>query len=136
MLTRSFKFLGAALLLALALDADAQTVAKPEEAAATAAESNDPSPFPPGPNVLLVKRTCSQCHTPNLVVTLTFDVDSARKIYQKMLGESPDTERGKKVVEYLSTALGDKADKQPSAASSAPVDLAAKPDRTPTCDSH
>lgn len=68
----------------------------------------DPSPFPPGPNAMLVKQTCSQCHTPNVVLSQTFNEKTARKIYQKMLGESPDTERGKKIVEYLSTVMGEK----------------------------
>jgi mono/diheme cytochrome c family protein len=68
----------------------------------------DPSPFPPGPNAMLVKQTCSQCHTPNVVLNQTFDEKTARKIYQKMLGESPDTERGKKIFEYLSTVMGEK----------------------------
>jgi hypothetical protein len=40
----------------------------------------------------------------------TFNEKTARKIYQKMLGESPDTERGKKIVEYLSTYMGEKAE--------------------------
>jgi hypothetical protein len=71
-------------------------------------EKGDPSPFPPGPNAMLVKQTCSQCHSPNVVVTQTFNEKTARKIYQKMLGESPDTERGKKIVEYLYTMLGEK----------------------------
>lgn len=71
----------------------------------------DPSPFPPGPNAMLVKQTCSQCHTPNVVLNQTFNEKTARKIYQKMLGESPDTERGKKIVEYLSTVMGEKDDK-------------------------
>jgi mono/diheme cytochrome c family protein len=69
--------------------------------------AGDPSPFPPGRNAMLVKQTCSQCHTPNVVVTQTFTEKTARKYYQKMLGESPDTERGKKIVEYLSTVLGE-----------------------------
>jgi len=73
-----------------------------------AAAADDPAPFPRGPNALLVKQTCSQCHSPNVVVTQTFNEESARKTYQKMLGESPDTERGKKIVEYLSTVLGKK----------------------------
>ena len=68
----------------------------------------DPSPFPPGPNAMLVKQTCSACHTPNVVLNQTFNEKTARKIYQKMLGESPDTERGKKIVEYLSTVMGEK----------------------------
>ncbi len=76
-----------------------------------ASSADDPSPFPPGPNAMLVKQTCSQCHTPNVVVTQTFTEKSARKIYQKMLGESPDTERGKKIVEYLSTVMGEKEEK-------------------------
>ena len=67
----------------------------------------DPFPFKPGPNAMLVKQTCSECHSPNVVVTQTFSLESARKIYKKMLGESPDTERGKKIVEYLSTVLGE-----------------------------
>jgi mono/diheme cytochrome c family protein len=71
----------------------------------------DPSPFPPGPNAMLVKQTCSACHTPNVVLNQTFNEKTARKIYQKMLGESPDTERGKKIVEYLSTVMGEKDDK-------------------------
>jgi mono/diheme cytochrome c family protein len=75
-------------------------------------EQGDPSPFPPGKNAMLVKQTCSQCHTPNVVLSQTFDEKTARKIYQKMLGESPDTERGKKIVEYLVTYMGDKQDEQ------------------------
>lgn len=71
---------------------------------------DDPSPFPPGPNALLVKQTCSQCHTPNVVLNQTFNEKTARKIYQKMLGESPDTERGKKIVTYLYTVMGEKDD--------------------------
>jgi len=83
--------------------------AKPAAAAAVKAdESGDPSPFPPGPNAMLVKQTCSQCHTPNVVLSQTFNEKTARKIYQKMLGESPDTERGKKIVAYLSTVMGEK----------------------------
>ena len=78
------------------------------QAAFSAEPEGDPSPFPRGPNALLVKQTCSQCHTPNVVVTQTFTEESARKIYRKMMGESPDTERGKKVVEYLSKVLGEK----------------------------
>jgi mono/diheme cytochrome c family protein len=65
--------------------------------------------LPPGKNAMLVKQTCSQCHTPNVVMDHTFDEKTARKIYQKMLGESPDTERGKKIVEYLTTYMGDKS---------------------------
>lgn len=71
----------------------------------------DPSPFPPGRNAMLVKQTCSQCHTPNVVITQTFSEKTARKYYQKMMGESPDTERGKKIVTYLSTVLGEQEDK-------------------------
>ncbi len=72
--------------------------------------AGDPSPFPPGPNAMLVKQTCSQCHSPNVVVTRTFSRLSARKMYQKMMGESPDTERGQKIVEYLYTIMGEKED--------------------------
>jgi mono/diheme cytochrome c family protein len=73
-------------------------------------EQGDPSPFPQGKNAMLVKQTCSQCHTPNVVMAQTFNEKTARKIYQKMLGESPDTERGKKIVEYLTTYMGEKAE--------------------------
>lgn len=73
-------------------------------------EAGDPSPFPPGPNAMLVKQTCSKCHSPNVIVTQTFNEKTARKLYQKMMGESPDTERGKKIVEYLSTVLGEKTE--------------------------
>jgi hypothetical protein len=135
MFNHSSKFKCAALLLAAVLGSNSQGVFSAQEAAAPGADAGDPSPFPPGPNVMLVKRTCSQCHAPNVIVTQTFDEESARKIYQKMLGESPDTERGKKVVEYLSTVLGDKADKRPAASSSASADLAAEPVHSPTCDS-
>jgi hypothetical protein len=45
-----------------------------------------------------------------VVVTQTFSEKTARRVYQKMMGESPDTERGKKIVEYLSTVLGEKTD--------------------------
>lgn len=74
------------------------------------APADDPAPFPPGQNALLVKQTCSQCHSPNLVVNHTFTKLSARKIYQTMMGESPDTERGQKIVDYLYKVMGDKDD--------------------------
>lgn len=108
----SSKFKYAAIVLtALAAVPVSQTVFgadAPKPAAAAVDESGDPSPFPPGPNAMLVKQTCSQCHTPNVIVTQTFDEKTARKLYQKMMGESPDTERGKKIVTYLSTVLGEK----------------------------
>jgi hypothetical protein len=136
MFKHSSKLKCAALFLAAALGSNSQGVASAQEAVAPYAEAGDPSPFPPGPNVMLVKRTCSQCHAPNVIVTQTFDEDSARKIYQKMLGESPDTERGRKIVEYLATVLGDKSDKQPTPSSSASVDLAGEPVHSPTgCES-
>jgi hypothetical protein len=90
-----------ALALALAGGTLSQVVSSAEP-------EGDPSPFPRGPNAMLVKQTCSQCHSPNVIVTRTFDEKTARKIYQKMMGESPDTERGKKIVEYLTTTLGEK----------------------------
>jgi hypothetical protein len=46
-----------------------------------------------------------------VVLSQTFNEKTARKLYQKMLGESPDTERGKKIVEYLSTVMGEKDEK-------------------------
>jgi mono/diheme cytochrome c family protein len=67
--------------------------------------AEDYFPLKPGPNAVLVKQTCSQCHSPNYIISQTYDEESARKIYRKMMGESPDTERGKKVVEYLSTVM-------------------------------
>jgi cytochrome c5 len=113
MMSKRFKLSACAGVLALAAGFAAQAVqaqdAKPTAAAAQKAdESGDPSPFPPGPNAMLVKQTCSQCHTPNVVLSQTFNEKTARKIYQKMLGESPDTERGKKIVQYLSTVMGEK----------------------------
>ncbi len=104
MVNKSNQFIAAALL-ALAFAPFGAV-----SAADAPAADGDPSPFPPGPNAMLVKQTCSACHTPNVIVTQTFSEKTARKIYQKMMGESPDTERGKKIVEYLSTVLGEKSD--------------------------
>jgi hypothetical protein len=106
---KSTKYMVVALLVFGAAQYS-HSVFSAEPAPATAAESGDPSPFPPGPNAMLVKETCSKCHSPNVVVTQTFSEKTARKTYQKMLGESPDTERGKKIVEYLSTVLGEKSE--------------------------
>src|SRR5476649_1331962 len=85
----------AIVLAALAAVPASQAVfgADAPKPAAAVDESGDPSPFPPGPNAM---------------VTQTFDEKTARKLYQKMMGESPDTERGKKIVTYLSTVLGEK----------------------------
>lgn len=108
---KRFKLTACAGVLALVAGFAAQAVHAEDPKPAAAAkvdESGDPSPFPPGPNAMLVKQTCSQCHTPNVVLSQTFNEKTARKIYQKMLGESPDTERGKKIVEYLSTVMGEK----------------------------
>jgi len=99
---------GPASQAAFSAEPAGQAAAPAAAAPAAPAEAGDPSPFPPGPNAMLVKQTCSQCHTPNVIVTQTFDEKTARKIYQKMMGESPDTERGKKIVTYLSTVLGEK----------------------------
>ena len=98
-----------AALLAMGAAQFSHTAFSAEQAPAVD-ESGDPSPFPAGPNAVLVKQTCSKCHSPNVVVTQTFSEKTARKLYQKMMGESPDTERGKKIVEYLSTVLGEKTD--------------------------
>ena len=43
-----------------------------EQLSYAADEAGDPSPFPPGPNAMLVKQTCSKCHSPNVIVTQTF----------------------------------------------------------------
>ncbi len=111
MAKKSKQFVAAKQLIATALLALAVAPFGAVSAAdAPPAEGGDPSPFPPGPNAMLVKQTCSACHTPNVVVTQTFSEKTARKIYQKMMGESADTERGKKIVEYLSTVLGEKSD--------------------------
>lgn len=112
-MSRGFKLTACAgaiaLVAGLAAQAGHAQDAKPAAAAGQKVdESGDPSPFPPGPNAMLVKQTCSQCHTPNVVLSQTFNEKTARKIYQKMLGESPDTERGKKIVQYLSTVMGEK----------------------------
>jgi hypothetical protein len=99
-----------AALLALGAAQLTQTVFSAEQTPAAVDESGDPSPFPPGPNAMLVKQTCSKCHSPNVVVTQTFNEKTARKVYQKMIGESPDTEQGKKIVTYLYTVLGEKSE--------------------------
>lgn len=106
---KQLKYLCAALL-AFGITQVNLTAFGAEPAPAAVDESGDPSPFPPGPNAMLVKQTCSRCHSPNVVVTQTFNEKTARKLYQKMTGESPDSERGKKVVEYLYTVLAEKAD--------------------------
>jgi hypothetical protein len=106
---KQIKYIVAALL-GLGTAQVSHTVFSAEQAPAAVEESGDPSPFPPGPNAMLVKQTCSKCHSPNAVVTQTFNEKTARKLYQKMMGESPDTERGKKIVEYLSTVLGEKTE--------------------------
>jgi hypothetical protein len=97
------RFVLAAILLGVACASTTLFIGQ-----AKAEENGDPSPFLPGPNAMLVKQTCSQCHSPNVVITRTFTKLSARKMYQKMMGESPDTERGQKIVEYLYTVMGDK----------------------------
>jgi hypothetical protein len=51
-------------------------------------EKADPSPFPPGKNAMLVKQTCSQCHTPNVVLDQTFDEKTAGKIYRRCWGRA------------------------------------------------
>ncbi len=64
-------------------------------------------PFPPGKNAKLAKQVCSPCHSPDVVIYKVYDEPMARKYYERMLFESPDTEQGKKVIEYLITVLGD-----------------------------
>src|SRR5437879_12494722 len=98
MFKHSSKFKCAALLLAAALGPNSQSVASAEEATTPSAEAGDPSPFPPGPNVILVERTCSQCHVPNDIFTEPFDQDSASKVYQNMFGESLAAGRVKIIV--------------------------------------
>lgn len=70
-----------------------------------AARADDFSPFPPGENAALVKKTCTECHAANVVLSAQFDETLARKQYKLFVGD-PDSEEGQKVVKYLTTVLG------------------------------
>ena len=68
-------------------------------------EIEEAYPFPPGKNAKLVKQVCTGCHAAEMVYMRTFDEQSARKYYEIMVGD-PDSEQGKKIIEYLTTVLG------------------------------
>lgn len=68
-------------------------------------EIEEAYPFPPGKNAKLVKQVCTACHSAEMVYLRTFDEKSARKYYDLMVGD-PDSEQGKKLIEYLTTVLG------------------------------
>jgi hypothetical protein len=72
---------------------------------AFAAPADDVAPFPPGENAALVKKTCTACHAASVVLSVQFDTALARQQYKLFVGD-PDSEEGKKVVQYLTTALG------------------------------
>jgi mono/diheme cytochrome c family protein len=72
---------------------------------ANASADEDFAPFPPGENAALVKKTCTECHGANVVLSAQFDEKLARKQYKLFVGD-PDSEDGKKVVKYLTTVLG------------------------------
>jgi hypothetical protein len=64
-------------------------------------------PFPPGEHAALVKETCTECHSANLVTERTFDRASAERYYKLMVSNDADTEVARNVIEYLSTVLSD-----------------------------
>ena len=68
-------------------------------------EVEEAYPFPPGKNAKLVRQVCTGCHAAEMVYLRTFDEKSARKYYEIMVGD-PDSEQGKKIIEYLTTVLG------------------------------
>ena len=70
-----------------------------------AAESAEP--FPPGKDALLVKQVCSSCHPANLVLDQRFTEAEAKKFYRLYVG-NPDTDQGRRIIEYLTTVLGEK----------------------------
>jgi hypothetical protein len=67
--------------------------------------ADDFSPFPPGENAALVKKTCTECHAADVVLSTQFDEALARKQYKLFVGD-PDSEDGQKVIKYLTTVLG------------------------------
>ena len=69
------------------------------------ARADDFAPFPPGENAALVKKTCTECHAANVVLSAQFDQALARKQYKLFVGD-PDSEDGQKVIKYLTTVLG------------------------------
>ena len=71
-------------------------------------EISDHYPYPPGKNAKLVKEVCTPCHYAELVTMRDYDEESARRYYELWVGD-PDSEQGKKVIEYLITVLGQKS---------------------------
>ncbi len=69
------------------------------------AVADDFAPFPPGENAALVKKTCTECHSANVVLSTQFDEALARRQYKLFVGD-PDSEEGQKVIKYLTTVLG------------------------------
>ncbi len=67
--------------------------------------AEDFAPFPPGENATLAKKTCTECHAANVVISTQYDQDLARKQYKKYVGD-PDSEDARKVINYLTTVLG------------------------------
>ncbi|HYB22001.1 MAG TPA: hypothetical protein VEH09_13780 [Thermodesulfobacteriota bacterium] len=68
-------------------------------------EVEEAPPFPPGKNAKLVKQVCAPCHSAEIVYLRVYDENSARKYYENMVGD-PDSDQGRKVIEYLTTVLG------------------------------
>mgnify|MGYP003352399020 CR=1 FL=1 len=73
--------------------------------ATDAADSHEP--FPAGPNALLAKQVCSACHPAALVIDRRYDEAEAKKFYRLMVGD-PESEQGRLIVRYLTTALGER----------------------------
>ncbi len=69
--------------------------------------AEDFAPFPPGENAALVKKTCTECHSANVVISTQFDEALARRQYKLFVGD-PDSEEARKVIKYLTTVLGAK----------------------------
>lgn len=69
------------------------------------AAAEDSSPFPPGENAALVKKVCTECHAPGVVISTQFDEALAKKMYRQFVGD-PDSDQGRRVVKYLTTVLG------------------------------
>ncbi len=67
--------------------------------------ADDFAPFPSGENAALVKKTCTECHSANIVLSTQFDEALARRQYKLFVGD-PDSEEGQKVIKYLTTVLG------------------------------
>jgi hypothetical protein len=69
-------------------------------------EDQNAAPFPAAPNAALVKKVCSSCHPPTAVLDMRFTHDDAELYYANMVSSDLSTDQARKVIEYLSTALG------------------------------